>query len=69
MMRGLKTIRGTSFANSKVHSMSKKGLIREERMNREDIVMVSPVTIELIIHPILSRIRCSPKEKRFTKKL
>ncbi len=61
---GLKTPRGTSFANSKVHSMYKKGLIREERMNREDIVMVSTVTIELIIHPILSRISCSPKEKK-----
>ena len=36
--------------------MYKKGLIREERMNREDIVVVSPVTIELIIHPILGRI-------------
>jgi hypothetical protein len=53
---GLKTPRGTSFTNSKVHSMYKKGLIREERMNREDIVVVSPVTIELIIHPILGRI-------------
>ena len=39
--------------------MYKKGLIREERMNREDIVEVSPVTIELIIHPILGRIRGS----------
>ena len=31
---------------SKVHSMYKKGKIREERMNREDIVEVSQVTIE-----------------------
>jgi hypothetical protein len=48
--------------------MYKKGLIREERVSREDIVEVSPVTIELIIHPILGRIRSSPYEKRFTKK-
>jgi hypothetical protein len=42
---GLKTPRGTLFSNSKVHSMYKKGLIREERMNREDIVEVSPVYV------------------------
>jgi len=66
---GLNTPRGTSFSNSKVHSMYKKGLIREERMNRKDIVDVSPVTIELIIHPILGRIRRSSYEKRFTQKL
>jgi len=64
---GLKTPRGTSFTNSKVHSMYKKGLIREERMNREDIVEVSPVTIELIIHPILGRLRRSPYEKSLKK--
>jgi hypothetical protein len=43
---GLKTPRGTLFSNSKVHSMYKKGLIREERINRKDIVEVSDVCIE-----------------------
>ena len=43
---GLKTPRGTLFSNSKVHSIYKKGQIREERINRKDIVEVSQVTIE-----------------------
>ena len=43
---GLKTSRKTKFSNSKVHSMYKKGKVREERMSREDIVEVSQVTIE-----------------------
>ena len=43
---GLKTPRNTEFSNSKVHSIYKKGKIREERINREDIVEVSQVTIE-----------------------
>jgi hypothetical protein len=43
---GLKTPRNTEFSNSKVHSIYKKGYIREERINREDIVEVSQVIIE-----------------------
>ena len=43
---GLKTPRNTEFTNSKVYSMYKKGKIREERMNREDIVEVGDVYIE-----------------------
>ncbi len=43
---GLETPRGTSFSNSKVHSIYKKGKIREERINRKDIVEVSDVCIE-----------------------
>ena len=46
---GLKTPRNTEFSNSKVHSIYKKGKIREERINREDIVEVSQVTIEELI--------------------
>jgi len=46
---GLKTPRNTEFSNSKVFSMYKKGKIREERINREDIVKVSQVTIEELI--------------------
>ena len=42
----MKTPRNTEFSNSKVHSIYKKGKIREERINREDIVEVSQVTIE-----------------------
>ena len=45
----LKTPRGTSFSNSKVHSMYKKGKIREERINRKDIVEVGDVFIEKIL--------------------
>ena len=45
---GLKTPRNTEFSNSKVHSIYKKGKIREERINREDIVEVSNPTIEEI---------------------
>ena len=45
---GLKTPRNTDFSNSKVHSMYKKGKIREERINREDIVIISPVKIEVL---------------------
>ena len=43
---GLKTPRNTEFSNSKVHSIYKKGKIREERINREDIVEVSNPIIE-----------------------
>ena len=43
---GLKTPRGSIFKNNHVHSIYKKGKIREERVNREDIVEVSQVTIE-----------------------
>ena len=45
---GLKTPRNTDFTNSKVHSIYKKGKIREERINREDIVIISPVKIEVL---------------------
>ena len=43
---GLRTSRNNEFSNSKVHSIYKKGKIREERINREDIVEISQVTIE-----------------------
>ncbi len=39
--RGLKTPRGSVFKGNHVHSIYKKGKIREERINREDIVEVS----------------------------
>ena len=45
---GLKTPRNTEFTNSKVYSMYKKGKIREERINRKDIVKVGQVYIEPI---------------------
>jgi len=45
---GLKTPRNTEFSNSKVHSIYKKGKIREERINREDIVEVSQPEIYVI---------------------
>ena len=43
---GLKTPRGSIFKNNHVHSIYKKGKIREERMNRKDIVEVSQPIIE-----------------------
>ena len=43
---GLKTPRNTEFSNSKVHSMYEKGKIREQRVNRENIVEVSQPIIE-----------------------
>jgi len=45
---GLKTPRGSTFKNNHVHSIYKKGKIREERINREDIVEVSQPIIEVI---------------------
>lgn len=51
---GLKTPRNTEFSNSKVHSMYKKGKIREERVKRKDIVKVSNLTIEEISNSKLS---------------
>ena len=45
---GLKTPRGSIFKNNHVHSIYKKGNIREERMKREDILEVSQPNIELI---------------------
>ena len=42
----MKTPRNTDFSNSKVHSMYKKGKIREERINRKDIVEVGDVSIK-----------------------
>ena len=46
--KGLKTPRGNLFKNNHVHSIYKKGKIREERINREDIVEVSQPVIELL---------------------
>ena len=43
---GLKTPRGSTFQNNHIHSIYKKGKIREERMSREDIVEVGQVHIE-----------------------
>ena len=43
---GLKTSRKTKFSNLKVHSMYKKGKVKEERMSREDIVEIGDVYIE-----------------------
>ena len=45
---GLRTNRNSVFTNSIVHSIYKKGKIREERVNREDIVEVSQPTIEVL---------------------
>ena len=45
---GLKTPRGFEFKSNHIHSIYKKGKIREERINREDIVEVSVPIIELI---------------------
>lgn len=45
---GLKTPRGSMFRNNHVHSIHKKGLIREERINRVDIVEVSDLIIEVL---------------------
>jgi hypothetical protein len=45
---GLKTPRGMIFKNTHVHSIYKKGKLREERINREDIVIISPVKIEVL---------------------
>ena len=45
---GLKTPRGSMFRNNHVHSIYKKGLIREERINREDIVEVYDLIIEVL---------------------
>ena len=45
---GLKTPRGMIFKNNHVHSIYKKGKLREERINREDIVIISPVKIEVL---------------------
>tara|TARA_B110000881_G_C18398456_1_gene424700 strand:+ start:275 stop:403 length:129 start_codon:yes stop_codon:yes gene_type:complete len=42
-MRRGKTPHGSIFMNNHINSIYKKGMIREERMNREDIVKVSPV--------------------------
>ncbi len=43
---GLKTPRGSTFKNNHIHSIYKKGKIREERINRKDIVEVGQVHIE-----------------------
>ena len=46
---GLKTPRGNRFKNNHIHSIYKKGKIREERINREDIVEVSQPVIERLM--------------------
>lgn len=43
---GLLTVRNTPFTNSKVFSIYQKGLKREERINRKDIVEVKNLRIE-----------------------
>ena len=48
---GLKTPRGSMFRNNHVHSIHKKGLIREERVNREDIVEVKDFKVQRIENP------------------
>ena len=45
---GLKTSRNSVFTNSTVHSIYKKGKIREERVNSVDTVEVSQPTIEVV---------------------
>ena len=45
---GLKTPRGSTFKNNHIHSIYKKGKIREERINRKDIVEVTDLRIEPI---------------------
>ena len=45
---GLKTPRGMIFKNNHIHSIYKKGKIREDLINREDIVIISPVKIEVL---------------------
>ena len=50
-VEGLKTPRGSVFKNNHVHSIYKKGLIREERMNREDIVEVKDFKVQRIENP------------------
>ena len=45
---GLKTPRGNVFKNNHVHSIYKKGLIHEERINREDVVIVTNPIVEVI---------------------
>ena len=44
---GLKTPRGSPFKNNHVHSIYKKGKIREERINREDVVIITRPIIEV----------------------
>ena len=44
---GLKTPRGSVFKNNHVHSIYKKGKIREERINREDVVIITKPIIEV----------------------
>ena len=48
---GFKTPHGSVFKNNHVHSIYKKGLIREERMNREDIVEVTDFKVQRIENP------------------
>lgn len=48
---GLKSPRGGSFTPQIVFSIYKKGLKREERMKREDIVELKDVSVELVENP------------------
>ena len=36
------------FKNNHIYSIYKKGKIREERIKRDDIVIISPVKIEVL---------------------
>ena len=45
---GLKTPKGHTFEINNVMSIYKKGKIREERIKRDDIVIISPVKIEVL---------------------
>ena len=48
---GLKTPLGSVFKNNHVHSIYKKGKIREERINRKDIVEVKDFKVQRIENP------------------
>ena len=48
---GLKAPHGSVFKNCHVHSIYKKRLIREERMNREDIAEVKDFNAQRIENP------------------
>ena len=45
---GLKTTRGMIFKNNHIHSIYKKGKIREERINREFKDRISDMDFELV---------------------
>ena len=45
---GLKTPCGMIFKNNHIYSIYKKGKLREERIKREDVVIISPIKIEVL---------------------